>query len=60
MANRKIKFYYRQPIPQRLTVGVQGEHMVETIIFTNLPAIDDGQAAIINLVLPGEEAVDAQ
>lgn len=59
MANRKIKFYHRQPIPQRFYVGVQGEHNITSLTFVNLPAIADGQAAVIYMTLPDGNAVDA-
>lgn len=59
MANRKIKFYGRQPIPQRFEVGLVGEHNIESLTFVDLPVIANGQAAILYLVLPQGDAVDA-
>lgn len=59
MGQSVIRFSGRRPIPERVTIGMEGEHNAEELVLVNLPEIAEGQTETIELVNWNGSAADA-
>ena len=51
-----IRFSGRKPIPEKVRVGMEGEHNAEELVFVNLPEIDDSQVETLEIIAPDGSA----
>lgn len=59
MGQSVIRFSGRRPIPERIAIGMEGEHLAEELVVVNLPEIGEGQTETIDVVSHDGSVADA-
>ena len=59
MGQSIISFSGRRPIPERVQIGMKGEHNAEELVLVNLPEIADGQTETVEIVDRSGSVADA-